>query len=92
MEKMQATIGELGLYVIRDKLADRVADPFTAPNNAVAFRGFRQAMQRVIDPESFELIKLGYMSIHDGKICLIEGSESWQGKELLPEPEKIEVE
>ena len=63
----------LGVYTIRDKVAQKVGPLFTAENDAVASRGFRSALKNVPDLPDYELIKVCEVEVSTGQICLLDG-------------------
>lgn len=75
----------LNVYVIRDKVAEQCGPVYTAENDGVAARGFRQAMLKVSDPLDFQLLKVGEFDTFTGKLDPFGGSDPKVIDVALPE-------
>lgn len=50
----------VGLYVIKDKVADDVGPVFSAKNDGVAKRHYNDSISQVKYPDDYQLIRVGY--------------------------------
>jgi len=56
------------LYSVEDKLAEEYGPPFTAKNDAIARRQFKNLSANMQQVEDFELWKLGTFDTESGEI------------------------
>lgn len=57
------------VYAIRDTVADEYAQPFCAPNDAVAIRNFRNSIERQqVEPSEFSLARLAVFNFGTGEL------------------------
>lgn len=74
--KMQKDIGEgstgqeCGLYAIYDRVAEECGPVFSAKNDGVAMRGFRDLLQQVSDKSEYQLVRLGKVDMHSLKLSV----------------------
>lgn len=51
----------IGLYVVRDIIADDIGPVFQAKNDGVAVRSFRGLLKDVVNIDEYELIRIGHL-------------------------------
>lgn len=59
---------EAGLYAIYDRVAEECGPVFSAKNDGVAMRGFRDLLQQVSDKSDYRLVRLARVDLHSLKI------------------------
>lgn len=70
-EKLLSQPRIMPLYSIRDTVAEEYAPLFSAPNDAVAIRNFRNSIERQqVEPTEFTLSRFGVMNFGTGEIVL----------------------
>jgi rRNA maturation protein Nop10 len=64
-----------GVYTIKDNLAGQCGPLFDAVNDAVAWRSFKQVMQKCPDPQEYTLFRVAEFDDMLGQVELVISSE-----------------
>lgn len=69
------------MYVVYDSLAEEAGPIFTAPNDKVAHRQFKNVLDKVLVKEEYKLFFLGEFDPHGMGIAAVEPTEILSNEE-----------